>query len=185
MLASHPNPIPIMRNRRILRPGGQYFFTLVTYDRRPLLVDHIDRLRHAFLTTRRRRPFILEAIVVLPDHLHTMWRLPEGDPDYSTRWASIKRIFSTTFSRALANETQRRRRDRGIWQRRFWEHCIRDEADWRRHFDYVHYNPVKHGYCSAPSEWPHSSFGRMVEKGWYASDWGETAPAGIEGMDPE
>ncbi len=169
-----------MQYRRLRRPGGCYFFTVVTQDRRPLLIDHIERLRTAFRRVRQRRPFDLEAIVVLPDHLHTLWHLPEDDADFSTRWMLIKRLFSAGLEAAPANASQAGKREKGIWQRRFWEHCIRDEADWRRHLDYIHYNPVKHGYCAAPSEWPYSSFSRMVAKGWCPEDWGRTAPPDLE-----
>ena len=171
--------------RRVFQPGGTYFFTVVTDGRRPVLVDHIDHLRRAFSVARRRRPFEIDAIVVLPEHLHTLWRLPDGDANFSTRWMTIKRLFSATFEpRAVAPSTCRKR-EKGVWQRRFWEHLIRDENDWRRHMDYIHYNPVKHGHCGAPIDWPYSSFRRCVAAGLYEPDWGREHPSGLEGKELE
>ena len=118
--------------------------------------------------------------MLLPDHIHCIWKLPEGNHDYSGRWREIKKRVS----RHLDAHTDRRK-ERGLWQRRFWEHLIRDEEDWRRHVDYIHYNPVKHGLVKRVSEWPWSSFARAVERGWYPADWGATEPSGIAGMDLE
>lgn len=159
--------------RRVWVPGGTYFFTVnLLQRRRCLLVDHIDLLRDAFRAAKAARPFHLLAIVVLPDHLHCVWRLPEGDADNANRWAQIKSSFSRTLpvderisSRRIA------RRERGIWQRRYWEHLIRDEDDLRRHVDYVHINPVKHGHARRACDWPYSSFPRWVEAGEYPVDW--------------
>jgi putative transposase len=169
-----------MDYRRYHQPGGCYFFTTVTEARRPILIEHLDRLKYAITTTRRRHPFEIDAIVVLPDHLHTIWRLPPDDGDFSTRWRVLKRLFSSGFVRRPSTTSQRSKVENGIWQRRFWEHCIRDEGDWRRHMDYIHYNPVKHGYCAAPADWPHSSFRRLVAKGWYDAAWGSKAPVDFE-----
>ncbi|QSA97035.1 transposase [Methylococcus sp. EFPC2] len=160
-----------MEYRRLYQPGSRYFFTVVTEGRRPLLVDHIERLRDAFRLGISRYPFEVEAIVVLPDHLHTVWRLPEEDSDFSRRWMAIKRKFSAGLAAGVVNASKASKREKGVWQRRYWEHCIRDEDDWRRHMDYIHYNPVKHGYVSAPKDWPYSSFSRAVARGWYSSDW--------------
>ena len=173
-----------MEYRRLYRPGSHYFFTAVTEGRRPLLIEHIQRLREAFRLGVHRYPFEIEAIVVLPDHLHTLWRLPEGDEDFSTRWMVIKRKFSAGLTADCVNDSKRRKREKGIWQRRFWEHCIRDENDWRRHVDYIHYNPVKHGYVSVPCEWRYSSFSRAVALGWYDKNWAEPARETID-MDCE
>jgi putative transposase len=173
-----------MRFRRVRTEGGRYFFTVVTLDRRPILIDHVDRLREAFHRTMAARPFALEAVVILPDHLHAIWRLPAGDADYSSRWAQLKHYFSTGLSLEQRAQSRMRKRERGIWQRRFWEHLIRDEKDWRRHMDYIHHNPVKHGYCTSPEAWPYSSFRRHVRNGLYAPDWrhdealDDTAPHG-------
>ena len=171
--------------RRAFQPGGCYFFTLVTEQRRPLLIDNIDRLRRAFRVGIERRPLQIDAIVVLPDHLHTLWRLPEGDTDFSTRWIHIKRCFSAGLQAPRVSSSKRRKREKGIWQRRFWEHLIRDEADWRRHMDYIHYNPVKHGYCVVPADWPYGSFRRCVADGLYAPDWGHEMPTNLKGVDWE
>nr|VFJ49003.1 MAG: putative transposase [Candidatus Kentron sp. FM]VFJ49370.1 MAG: putative transposase [Candidatus Kentron sp. FM]VFK08273.1 MAG: putative transposase [Candidatus Kentron sp. FM] len=139
--------------RRARAPGGCYFFTVVTWNRRPLLVQHMDRLREAFRAVRKRRPFEIDAIVVLPDHLHAIWRLPQGDANYSTRWKRIKQEFSKDIPGELNHRHEKR-----IWQRRFWEHSIRDGPDWENHMTYIYYNPVKHGLVERPMDWPYSSF---------------------------
>jgi putative transposase len=161
--------------RRVWVPGGTYFFTVNLLERRrTLLIDHIDSLRHAFAQARAARPFLMPAYVVLPDHLHCLWRLPPGDDDIATRWRHIK----TTFSRSLPklerrSGTRRRKGERGIWQRRYWERVMRDEADYRCHFDYLHYNPVRHGHAATAADWPHSSFRHWVCRGVYPDDWAE------------
>jgi Transposase and inactivated derivatives len=167
-----------MDYRRFYQPGARYFFTVVTDGRQPLLIDHIERLRDAFRLGMSRQPFAVEAIVVLPDHLHTIWRLPEGDADFSTRWMIIKRKFSAGIPMGRIRPSQCAKRERGIWQRRFWEHYLRDEADWQRHVDYIHYNPVKHGYVARAGDWPYSSFHRAVAAGSYPAD-------GEPGTDPK
>jgi len=159
-----------MEYRRYYEPGARYFFTVVTANRNPLLIENIDRLRAAFKTCINRHPFEVEAIVVLPDHLHTIWKLPEGDVDFSKRWMVIKRCFSSGLPTVKISKSKTNKREKGIWQRRFWEHYIRDENDWRNHMDYIHFNPVKHGYVDCPKDWPHSSFQQAVDKGWYESD---------------
>ena len=156
-----------MRYRRNREPGGCYFFTVVTAGRRPWLgrASHVECLRAAFRSVRARHPFRIEAMVVLPDHLHTLWTLPAGDMDYSRRW----RLIKTYMSRRIEDV-------KPLWQPRFWEHTIRDADDFARHMDYIHYNPVRHGLVAAPSQWPHSSFARCVRAGRYAADWGQTPP---------
>ncbi|MBS3746495.1 MAG: transposase [Wenzhouxiangellaceae bacterium] len=160
--------------RRDLTPGGMYFFTVALRDRASaLLVDRIDDLRDAVRETRSRMPFEIVAWVVLPEHLHAVWKMPEYDGDYSVRWGMIKSRFSRRVSAAIArNASRQRRREGGIWQRRFWEHRIRDEDDLRTHFDYIHFNPVKHEHCERVVDWPHSTFHRWVRQGHYAPDWG-------------
>jgi putative transposase len=143
---------PTTTYRRLYKPGGQYFFTVVTHQRRPILVANIERLRGAFRHVMTVRPFKMDAVVVLPDHLHCIWCLPENDQDFSTRWSIIKRYFSTVIDKSNINPSLENKRERGVWQRRFWEHCLGDEDDWRRHMDYIHFNPVKHGYVSSPRE---------------------------------
>jgi putative transposase len=137
-----------------------------------LLVDHVDLLRAAFRSARVRHPFDIDAIVVLPDHLHTIWTLPEGDSDFATRWRLIKATFSRGLPQGERVSTSRlRKSERGIWQRRYWEHTLRDEEDLARHADYIHFNPVKHGHVERVQDWPFSSFHRMVRLGLYPEAW--------------
>jgi len=167
------------RYTRARIPGGTFFFTVALLERRRrLLTTHVEALRAAFGEVRCRHPFTIDAIMVLPDHFHTAWTLPPGDSDFSTRM----RLIKSTFNRAIPateclSDARRARGERGIWQRRFWEHAIRDEDDLRRHVDYIHYNPVKHGHVRLVRDWPHSSFHRYVEAGIYPSDWAGTAEA--------
>jgi putative transposase len=122
----------------------------------------------------------MDAVVVLPDHLHCIWSLPDGDADYSTRWGLIKAHFSRGVEHGERRSASRiKRGERGIWQRRFWEHCLRDDGDYARHVDYIHWNPVKHGYVQRVADWPHSSLHRHVARGVYAADWGGGEPGGI------
>lgn len=161
------------RYRRSLTTGGTFFFTVTLADRGSrLLVDHIDRLRRAYSTTQSRLPFHTIAICVLPDHLHAIWRLPDGDADFGRRWGSIKRLFSAGFDAAVNRSASKlAKREKGIWQRRFWEHAIRDDADLARHVDYIHFNPVKHDHVARVADWPYSSFHRYVRDGVYPPDW--------------
>src|SRR6056297_1663847 len=167
-------PFTMPNYRRDRTSGGTYFFTVALRDRASaLLVDHIDDLRHAVRETRRRMPFEIVAWVVLPEHMHAVWKMPEGDIDYSVRWGMIKSRFSRRLSVAAGSSSSRqRRREASIWQRRFWEHRIRDDHDLRTHFDYIHFNPVKHGHCQRVGDWPYSTFHRWVRQGHYESDWG-------------
>ena len=154
--------------------GGTYFFTLAVSDRRndALLTENADALREAFRQVRRAHPFALDAVVVLPDHLHCLWTLPPGDSDYPMRWRLIKGRFSRALPAGeVVSQSRQRRGERGIWQRRYWEHAVRDERDFQCHLDYIHYNPVKHGHVSAPVDWPFSSFRRFVAAGFYERDW--------------
>jgi REP-associated tyrosine transposase len=159
--------------RRAKISGSAFFFTVVIADRSSnLLIDHIDRLRQVYHAVRERKPFKTIAICVLPDHVHTIWALPEGDADFSARWSLIKSGFSRGLQAKPRSESKIAKREKGIWQRRYWEHTIRDEADLDRHIDYIHFNPVKHGHVSRVADWPHSSFHRYVERGELAADWG-------------
>ena len=160
--------------RRLKVAGGTYFFTLTLADRREtLLTDQIAGLRAAFRNVNARHPFAIQAVVILPDHLHAIWRLPDGDADYSLRWRLIKKAFSRALPGGEASTPSRSAKgERGIWQRRFWEHAIRDDADFARHVDYVHFNPVKHGHVARVSDWPFSSFHRYVRSGLLPEDWG-------------
>jgi putative transposase len=164
--------------RRAFAPGGTFFFTLVTERRAAILCDARARhgLRAAFHATAARWPFSVLAIVLLPDHLHAIWSLPPDDPDYSRRWAYLKKCFTHRWLAAAGDEqpvtpSRRRNRRRGVWQRRYWEHLIRDELDLERHVDYIHHNPVKHGLATCPHVWPYSSFGRWVSAGCYDVEW--------------
>jgi len=173
------------RYLRAFVPGGTFFFTVALLERRRgLLVEQVDLLRQCFSDAKAARPFHIDAIVVLPDHLHCIWTLPEGDADFSARWHAIK----ADFSRGIApgerlSERRRMKGERGIWQRRFWEHTIRDERDFERHVDYIHYNPVKHGHSQRAADWPLSSFHRYVERGIYAADWGAMTDVAAMGLE--
>ncbi len=137
-----------------------------------MLIDEIERLRHAFDLVRVRQPFKTIAYCVLPDHLHAIWRLPEGDADFGTRWSAIKRAFSASLAPGTDRSTSKvAKREKGVWQRRFWEHQIRDDTDLQRHVDYIHFNPVKHGHAARVSNWRPSSFHEYVKRGWLPSDW--------------
>jgi putative transposase len=161
--------------------GGVFFFTVALADRSSdVLVRHVDRLRRIYASVQKRYPFETVAICVLPDHLHAIWSLPEGDADFPLRWSLIK----GGFSRGLAGEKPRSeskisRRERGIWQRRYWEHAIRNDADLERHVDYIHLDPVKRGHVAKVSDWPHSSFHRYVAHGVLPEDWGGEVDAPI------
>ena len=154
-------------------PGGTYFFTVNLLERRrTLLVEHVDALRAAFRAAQAVRAFEMIAVVVLPDHLHCIWRLPAGDADNATRWRHIKTQFAQCVPTTERRSVQRvKRKERGIWQRRYWEHLVRDERDLRHHIDYVHFNPVKHGLVTRVSEWPWSTFHRYVRLGILPADW--------------
>ena len=163
-----------MRYKRVQIPGAAYFFTVNLANRTSrLLTEHIDALRLSIQQTKRNHPFSIDAIVILPDHLHTVWTLPEDDSDYSKRWMLIKSNFSRQIPRSEYRRKSRTlKRERGIWQRRFWEHCIRDEQDFVRHVDYIHYNPVKHGYVQKASQWEYPSIHQYIQKGILDKEWG-------------
>jgi putative transposase len=170
--------------RRAIVPGGCFFFTVNLLERRQtLLVDHVALLREAVVTTRRDHPFAIDAFVVLPDHIHAIWTLPAGDRDFSIRW----RLIKSRFARALPNQERRSdvriaRGERGIWQRRFWEHMIRDEGDYASHVEYCYINPVKHRLVARVCDWPYSSFHRDVRAGVFPRDWaGDVARSGAFG----
>lgn len=148
--------------RRFYRNGGSYFFTVVTYNRCHLFrsPENIQMLRESFNKIMERRPFHIDAIVVLPDHIHCIWTLPVNDSDFSTRWRLIKRNFSSRMLSPLTKNGEKK-----IWQRRFWEHLIRNENDLHRHMDYIHYNPVKHKYVNQPENWEYSSYNRLFSRG--------------------
>jgi len=164
---------------RLYAPGACYFFTVNLRRRHGtnLLTRYIDVLRASFQSVQSDHPFTLQAIVILPDHLHALWRLPDGDADFSTRWRLIKTRFSRNVGHGeRITQSRARRGERGVWQRRFWEHLIRDERDWQQHVDYIHYNPVKHGFVARPIDWPYSSLHRFVRDRCYEPDWAAAEP---------
>ncbi len=160
--------------RRAKIEGGTYFFTVNCAERHGnnVLTENIDVLRTVFRKVMNHHPFTLDAIVVLPDHLHCIWTLPPDDADYKTRWALIKAGFSRTIRPGeRISESRRKRGERGLWQRRYWEHLIRDEKDFEHHADYIHWNPVKHGWVKRAMDWPYSSFHAYMRRGVYPDDW--------------
>ena len=174
----HSLGLAMSNYRRSHADGATFFFTLVTYRRQRILTDMALRLalHDAIVRVRQRYPFTIDAWVLLPDHLHAIWTLPLGDADFGLRWSWIKRLVT----RAVAENYERPdwrnasrigRRESTIWQRRFWEHQIRNDADFSAHMDYVHFNPVKHGLVARVQDWPHSTFHRWVAKGIYPLDW--------------
>lgn len=194
------DPVHVMfsamqRYRRRTKPGGTFFFTLVTYDRRPFLTSDDARklLRTAIEACRRDYPFTIDAFVLMPDHLHCLWRLPPGDADYSTRWRLLKASFTNGWLEQGNEEgdmsaSRKKKGQHGVWQRRFWEHTIRDDEDYWNHAFYIHWNPVKHGLVRCPHEWPYSSFRRWVEMSRQSADWrcrcrdGDIAPEPFDGL---
>jgi putative transposase len=163
----------MVRYRRNFVPGGTFFFTVTLDDRRSsALVDHVALLRTAFRKTRNDRPFVIDAIVILPDHLHAIMTLPSDDSDFSGRWQRIKGAFTRSVVAAGVRLARNHRGEYGLWQRRFWEHTIRNDGDFERCTDYIHFNPVKHRLVSSPGAWPFSSLHRYVRMGVLPRDWG-------------
>ena len=167
-----------MRYRRATVPDASYFFTLITYQRHQLFSNpsNVERWRQAVAKVQRVRPFIVEAEVVMPDHLHMIWTMPDADANYATRIRLIKTAFtkdlSSRDSSVATSESRIRKGERDVWQRRYWEHVIRDERDFQAHLDYIHANPVQHGLVARPIEWPYSTFGIWLERGAYDPWWG-------------
>jgi putative transposase len=164
--------------RRAWVPGGSFFFTVVTDRRRRLFSSERARclLGEKLRACQAAWPFTINAIVLLPDHLHAIWSLPSGDAAYPARWAWVKKEFTKAWlagggSELSISSARSKEERRGVWQPRFWEHTLESDHDFDRHFDYVHYNAVKHGYVACPSAWPHSSFHRWVREGVYPADW--------------
>jgi putative transposase len=170
----------MVRYRRNFTAGGTFFFTVTLDDRTSqALTKDVDALRTAIKETQRSQPFTIDAAVILPDHLHIIMTLPEGDADYPNRWRLIKRRFT---ERVVKSGTAIARHSNGellLWQRRYWEHTIRDEGDFERHIDYIHFNPVRHGLVGLVRDWPYSSFHRYVQREVLPEDW-----AGDFGQDP-
>ena len=166
-----------MQYRRARAKGGTYFFTLVTHKRREILCDleNVKLLREAFKYVMDRHPFTIDAHVILPDHLHFIWTLPSGDNDFSTRWRLIKSFFTRNIDPRYKEQTcgsRLAKKEQTIWQRRFWEHKVRDEKDMKSHIEYIHFNPVKHGLVKAPCDWQLSSFHKYVQSELYELEWG-------------
>ncbi len=176
--------------RRARLTGGTFFFTVVTYKRYPIFKDKdaVDLLNRCFQAVAVEYPYKIEAIVILPDHLPCIWTLPDSDFDFSTRWKLIKIAFTRSYSGGKAevtSESMRKKKETGVWQRRFWEHRIRDQEDFNRHCDYIHYNPVKHGLVNLPIEWKNSSFMEFVKKDFYDESWGAMIQEELMAMDLE
>jgi putative transposase len=163
----------MVRYRRNFIAGGTFFFTVTLEDRTSrALVDHVEALRAAMRETRGLYPFTIDAVVILPDHLHIVVTLPEGDADYTNRWRLIKRRFTDAVIKSGTPVARHRNGEVALWQRRFWEHTIRDDGDFERHVDYVHFNPVRHGLVARVRDWPYSSFHDYVRRGLLTQDWG-------------
>jgi putative transposase len=165
-----------MNYRRLRIPGGTYFFTLVTFNRNHILTNpqYIDTLRESFKLAMRSYPFTIDAHVILPDHIHMIWTLPQGDDNYPLRWSIIKNSFSRHMNKSLKScepLNKGAKGEAGFWQRRYWEHVIRDDTDLSNHIDYIHFNPVKHGYVLNPEDWELSSFKKYCDKGYYVGNW--------------
>jgi len=167
--------------RRAKTKGGTYFFTVVSYRRQKILCHENVRqaLREGIREVQKTHPFIIDGWVLLPDHLHCIWTLPPDDADFGIRWAMIKRFVTKQCNwlrrSDLMTASKRKRKESTLWQRRFWEHQIRDELDYEKHMDYIHYNPVKHGFTTAVKDWPYSTFHRYVKEGIYDENWAEDA----------
>ena len=174
-----------MRYRRARTKGGTYFFTVVTYERKKILTEpeNVNILREAFRYVMDKHAFTIDAFVLLPDHLHCMWTLPRNDRDFSTRWRLVKSYFTRKWDQKFKStpwESRKNKKEQAVWQRRFWEHLIRDEKDMEKHVEYIHYNPVKHGLATAPKDWEYSSFHRYVREVTYNYEWGDGHEINIE-----
>lgn len=173
--------------RRANKKGGTYFFTVVTHRRQKFLCNDAVRiaLRAGIRDVQQKYPFTIDGWVLLPNHLHCIWTLPEDDADFGMRWAMIKRFVTKQCGSGLycddwMSESKRKRNESTLWQRRFWEHQIRDDADYETHMDYLHYNPVKHGLVKQVKDWPHSKFHRYVRDGAYDESWGDSYIENVE-----
>ncbi|MDX1811665.1 MAG: transposase [Gammaproteobacteria bacterium] len=167
--------------RRVWIPGGTYFFTVNLHERKNnnLLIQQIDLLREVIQRVKSKHPFTIHGWVVLPEHFHCILSLPENDSDFATRLRLIKSGFSKLVpNNEQLSESRLKRGERGIWQRRYWDRMIRDQADFNAHMDYIHINPVKHGLVNRVQDWPYSTFHKLVEQGVYELDW-----AGSQGAD--
>jgi putative transposase len=171
--------------RRAYLKGGTYFFTVVTYKRIPVLKNdsEIHLFNDCLKATMHNYPFRIDAMVILPDHIHTIWTMPDEDDDFSIRWRLIKKRFSRQYlslNSVLVSESMVKKQEHGIWQRRFWEHLIRNDEDFNVHCDYIHYNPVKHGLVKSPDSWEHTSYHQFISKGLYSPNWGTNEPEKLQ-----
>jgi putative transposase len=164
--------------RRLKITGATYFFTVTLYDRTStLLTDHVDLLQTAMQQTKSQHPYQTKAFVILPDHLHVIWQLPPRDDNFSIRWKKIKTHFTRNLIKRGFFVTKNHRNEYNVWQRRFWEHVIRNEDDYKNHINYIHYNPIKHHLVTRTRDWPHSSFHHFVRKGLLPIDWSDNVTA--------
>ena len=167
----------MQKYRRTLTPGGTYFFTVNTYQRQLVLTQPVfyDAIKESIREVKANHAFKIDAFVLLPDHIYCIWTLPEGDSAYSFRWSMIKRLVSQKMRASIKptlSNSRLKRQELGLWQRRFWEHQIRDERDFEMHVNYIHWNPVKHAYVRIARDWPYSSFHKYVRENIYPEDWG-------------
>ncbi|WP_231950122.1 REP-associated tyrosine transposase [Legionella lansingensis] len=161
--------------RRNFIPGATYFFTVTLRNRKsPLLIEKIDLLRNAIHSVKNEHPFAIKAYVILPDHLHTIWQLPTNDQDYSLRWKKIKTLFSKRVRKSGYILSKSKHNEYDLWQRRFWEHTIRDQQDFENHVNYIHYNPIKHHFVNQLEDWPFSSFHHYVKSNILPANWAES-----------
>lgn len=170
----------VMKYQRYFQPGGTFFFTIVTYKRRKIFISEktINLFNESVKCVQQRHPFEIQAFCICPDHIHMIWKLPEDDVDYPTRLRLIKSHFSHHYNdknRFGLPESRIKKGEKTIWQRRYWEHFIRNEEDFSRHIEYIHFNPVKHGLVDSPILWKFSSFSDFVQQGLYPADWGENS----------
>lgn len=171
---------------RFYIPKAMWFFTVNLAERKNnrLLIEKIDVLRDAFRYVKKQKYFYMNAVVIMPDHLHCIWTMPPDDGDFSIRWNMLKGRFSRSIDVGeRVSKSRKKRRERGIWQRRFWAHLIEDQEDYNRHVDYIHWNPVKHGWVNKVCDWPYSSFHRYVEHGIYTENWGNNEIPEIDGIE--
>ena len=169
--------------RRSFVPGGTFFFTVTLKNRRSnLLIERIGLLKDAFNKVKEMHPFIMKAYVIMPEHLHMIWELPIGDANYSLRWKKIKALFTKSIIKAGLELSRTKHNECRLWQRRFWEHMIKDESDLENHVNYIHYNPIKHGLVEELRDWPHSLFHYYVQSGRICEGWGSSRPSIVDGV---
>jgi putative transposase len=173
----------VVNYRRNFIPGGTYFFTITLQDRKSrLLVDRVHLLKEAVQRVKDQHPFQIKAYVILPEHLHIIWELPMGDSNYSQRWKKIKALFSKSIHKSGLELPKTKHNEYCLWQRRFWEHTIKDMLDFENHVNYIHYNPIKHGLVDDVHDWPHSSFHHFVQRGLICENWASSGLRGVEGF---